>query len=132
MTQELIDQVVKAASQEASTQGVLVTITIVDTGGHIRAVLRQKDCSYFALESSRQKAVTSSQLRLPSHVIGEIAQKFPLLQASFTTNPVISGLPGGFPIVCGNEVVGGLGIAGGNFEQDQSIGSKALANLQAN
>ncbi|WP_332369542.1 GlcG/HbpS family heme-binding protein [Spirosoma telluris] len=98
----------------------------------MRAVIRQKGCSYFALESSRQKAVTSSQLKLPSHVVGEIGQKFPLLQASFVANPVISGLPGGFPIQWENEVVGGLGIAGGHFEQDQSIGNKAIASLQPN
>ncbi|WP_020603888.1 GlcG/HbpS family heme-binding protein [Spirosoma spitsbergense] len=129
MNQQLIDQLFLAAGQEAKQQGLPVTLTVVDTGGHIRAVLRQEGCSYFALESSRQKAVTASQLQMPSHVMGEVGQKFPALQASFNANPEISGLPGGFPVLWEGVVVGGLGVAGGNFEQDQAVGAAAIAIL---
>lgn len=129
MKQELIDQLFLAAVQEAKQQGLLITVTVVDTGGHLRAVQRQEGCSYFALESSRQKAVTASQLRMPSHVVGEVGQKFPLLQASFKANADISGLPGGFPLLWDGIVVGGLGVAGGNFDQDQAIGAAAIAIL---
>lgn len=125
MTQAHIDSLLTIVQQEAQRQCVAVTVTIVDNGGHIRAVVRQQDCSYFALESSRAKAITASQLRLPSHVVGNLGQQFPALQASFATNPVISGLPGGFPLLCDGQVVGGIGIAGGNFEQDQSIAAAA-------
>jgi len=92
-------------------------------------VLREEGCSYFALESSRQKAVTASQLRIPSHVVGELGQQFPALEASFRGNADISGLPGGFPITWQGSVVGGLGVAGGNFEQDRLIGAAAVAGL---
>lgn len=129
MKQELIDQLFLVARQEANRQGLPITVTVVDTGGHVRAVLRQEGCSYFALESSRQKAITASQLRMPSHVVGEIGQKFPLLQASFNANPDISELPGGFPIHWAGVVVGGLGVAGGNFDQDQAIGAAAVATI---
>jgi glc operon protein GlcG len=127
MTQALIEAVLSAAQQEAQRQQVPVTVTIVDAGGHVRAVVRQEGCSYFALESSRLKAVTASQLRIPSHVVGDLGQKFPALQASFATNPAISGLPGGFPLIWQHELVGGVGIGGGNFEQDQTIGAAGAA-----
>ena len=127
MLQTLIEAVLQAAQHEAQRQNIPVTVAIVDTGGHVRALVRQEGCSYFALESSRLKAVTASQLRLPSHVVGELGQKFPTLQASFATNPAISVLPGGFPLVWQNQVVGGIGIAGGNFEQDQVIGEAGRA-----
>ena len=129
MQQHLIDQLIYAAQQASQQQGISTTITLVDTGGHICAVWRQEGCSYFALESSRQKAVTASQLRMPSHVVGELGQKFPALQASFSTSKDISGLPGGFPVVWQQLLVGGLGISGGNFEQDQTIGSAAIAAI---
>ena len=129
MKQKLIDQLFLVAGQEAKQQGLPVTLTVVDTGGHVRAVLRQEGCSYFALESSRQKAITASQLRMPSHVVGDVGQKFPALQASFNANPDISGIPGGFPVLWEGVVVGGLGVAGGNFEQDQAIGAAAVATL---
>lgn len=129
MHQELLNQLLHAAQQEALRQGLPVTVTLVDTGGHVQAVVRQEGCSYFALESSRHKAVTASQLRMPSHVVGELSQQFPALAASFQTNPLISGLPGGWPIAWGGAVVGGLGIAGGNFEQDRAIAEAAVASL---
>ncbi|AMJ65698.1 GlcG/HbpS family heme-binding protein [Hymenobacter sp. PAMC 26628] len=129
MTQALLEAVLFAAQQEAQRQQLSITVTVVDTGGHVRALVRHEGCSYFALESSRLKAVTASQLRLPSHVVGELGQKFPALQASFATNPAISGLPGGFPLVWQNAVIGGVGIAGGNFEQDQAIGAACAAAI---
>ncbi len=73
MHQQLISQLLEAALHEAQQLGVPVATTLVDTGGHVRAVLREEACSYFALESSRLKAVTASQLRIPSHVVGEIS-----------------------------------------------------------
>lgn len=127
MTQAFVEAVVAAAQQEAQRHQVPVTVTVVDTGGHVRAVARQEGCSYFALDSSRLKAITASQLHLPSHVVGELGQKFPALQASFGSNPAISDLPGGFPLLLHGAVVGGVGVAGGNFEQDQAIGSAAAA-----
>ena len=127
MKQTVVDQLLQVAGQEAQRQGLPVTLTVVDTGGHVRAVLRQEGCSYFALESSRQKAVTASQLRMPSHVVGEIGKTFPVLEASFSRNPDILSLPGGFPVVWQGEVIGGLGVAGGNFEQDQAIAQAAVA-----
>jgi glc operon protein GlcG len=129
MHQQLLDQLLRAAQLEAQQHGLSITVTLVDTGGHVQAVQRHDGCSYFALESSRQKAVTASQLRMPSHVVGELSLQFPALAASFQANPVISGLPGGLPITRNGAVVGGLGIAGGNFEQDRTIAEAAVASL---
>lgn len=129
MNQALITQIIQAAQQEARRQGVPITVTLVDTGGRVQAVLRDEQCSYFALDSSRQKAVTASQLRMPSQVVGELSQQFPALAASFASNAEISGLPGGLPIRWQGAVVGGLGVAGGNFEQDRLIAEAALAQL---
>ncbi|MDV2887709.1 heme-binding protein, partial [Alkalihalophilus pseudofirmus] len=37
---------------------------------------------------------------------------------------------GGFPIVINGEVVGGVGVSGGNGEQDTAVGTAALTALQ--
>jgi glc operon protein GlcG len=131
MNQALITQLAHAAQQEAQRQGVPITVTLLDTEGRGQTVLRDENCSYFALESSRQKAVTASQLHIPSGMVGELSQQFPALAASFGDNPEISGLPGGLPIRWQGAVVGGLGVAGGNFEQDRLIAEAALAQLPA-
>jgi len=128
MNQDLIDRLLTTGLAAATERNVAVTISIVDTGGHLRAVVRQAECSYFALESSRKKAVTASQLKLPTHVVGNLSQQFPALQAAFTTNPDILGLPGGVPIRVNGQVVGGLGVGGGDFAQDQQIAEAAVAD----
>lgn len=125
MQHAFLEAALRAAQQEAERQHLPVAITIVDTGGRVRAVWRHEGCSYFALESSHQKAVTASQLRLPNHVVGDLSRQYPALHASFAANPDISGLPGGFPLRWQGAVVGGIGVAGGNFEQDQAIGAAA-------
>ena len=127
MDQALIDQALTAGLAMAAQLNVPATITIVDTGGHLRALVRQADCSYFALESSRKKAVTASQLKIPSATIGTISQQVPQLQAAFAANSEITGLPGGVPIRVHGQVVGGLGAAGGDFKQDQQIAEAAAA-----
>jgi uncharacterized protein GlcG (DUF336 family) len=38
---------------------------------------------------------------------------------------------GGFPIVVNDEVVGGIGISGGNGQQDTEVGMAALNALKA-
>jgi uncharacterized protein GlcG (DUF336 family) len=38
---------------------------------------------------------------------------------------------GGFPIVVNGEVVGGVGVSGGNGEQDIAVGTAALEALSA-
>jgi len=128
MNQDLIDRLLTAGLAAAAECNVAVTLSIVDTGGHLRAVVRQAECSYFALESSRKKAITASQLKIPTHVVGSLSQQFPALQAAFTANPDILSLPGGVPIRVDGQVVGGLGVGGGDFAQDQQIAEAAVAD----
>ena len=122
MEKELVDYIIKRAIEQAS---VPITISIVDESGRLVALYRQPACSFFSLEVSRQKAVTASQLKMPTHTLAEISQKFPALQASLQANSDINLLPGGFPLFRGSRLIGGVGISGGNFEQDQMVGEKA-------
>ena len=126
MEQAQVSKLMQAALEEAARQGVPITVAVVDDGGHLRGLMRQEGCSYFAIDVSRRKALTASQLKMPTHVLGEVAQKFPALQSSFASNPDIETLPGGVPVIREGRVLGGLGVAGGNFGQDQSIAEKAI------
>ena len=112
---------------EATVQTIPISISIVDDAGRLVAFMRQEGCSYFAIEASRKKAITASQLKAPTHALADAAQKNPALQAAFTKNDEILTLPGGLPIVQNGKVVGGLGVAGGDFNQDKTIAEKAFA-----
>ena len=129
MKDETLDRLLGAALAEAQSQGVAVTISIVAGGGHLLALRRQQDSSFLGIESSKRKAVTASQLKTPTHVLSEIGQKLPELQKAFDKDHNILTIAGGFPIVADGVVIGGLGIAGGDFNQDKVIGESALRAL---
>ncbi|MBD1393416.1 GlcG/HbpS family heme-binding protein [Mucilaginibacter glaciei] len=126
MNQELINQLLHRALDEAGRLNIAITVSVVDNGGHLVALLRQENCSYFGIAASRKKAVTASQLKLPSHVLNGVIKQFPELQRSLDHNNDIELLPGGFPVVINSIVIGGLGISGGNFDQDRIIGEYAI------
>lgn len=129
MNDDLIEKLIVAALAEAANQNVAITVAIVDLGGHLIALRRMNGCSFFAVEASRKKAVTASQLKAPTHVLSEIGQKMPELQQAFQANHEILTLPGGLPIHKAGEIVGGLGIAGGDFNQDKSVAEKTIQIL---
>lgn len=122
MEKELVDYIIKQAIQQATTP---ITVSIVNESGRLVSLYRAPGCSSLSLEVSRQKAITASQFRMPTHVIGEMSQKFPVIQAHFHANSEFSTLPSGFPLLQGRRLLGGIGIAGGKVEQDQTIGAKA-------
>jgi uncharacterized protein GlcG (DUF336 family) len=126
MNQEVITAIVAASLAEAKAIGLPITVSLVDMGGHLLALQRMEGCSYFGIEASQKKAITASQLKAPTHILGDIGQKVPELQKAFDKNSEILTISGGFPISIDGVVVGGLGISGGDFAQDKLIGEKAL------
>ena len=126
MTEELISQLIEAALSEAKALKIPITVSIVDMGGHLIALQRMMGCSYFGIDVSQKKAITASQFKAPTHVLSDITQKMPELQKFFDTNLSILMLAGGFPILQNGQIIGGIGISGGDFIQDKTIGEKAV------
>ena len=126
MKQDLIDGIINAALAEADNLKIAITISLVDLGGHLTALRRTENCSFFGIEVSKKKAITASQLKMPTHVLADIGKKVPDLQKAFDKDLNILAIAGGFPIVIDGILVGGLGISGGDFNQDKIIGEKAL------
>ena len=126
MKQDLINRIINAALAEADNLKIAITISLVDLGGHLTALRRTENGSFFGIEVSKKKAITASQLKMPTHVLADIGQKIPDLQKAFDKDLNILTLAGGFPIVIDGVLVGGLGISGGDFNQDKTIGEKAL------
>lgn len=130
MNHEVSQKLMQAALDEAARLDVNITVSVVDMGGHLVAVQRMEGCGFLALESSRKKAVTASQLKSPTHVLGEIEQKIPSLQRAFDKDANLLTLPGGFPLFVAGQLIGGLGVAGGDFEQDKLVAEKAAQAIQ--
>jgi len=125
---------VHAAIRKSQEIGVLETVCIVDEGGYPIALERMNGARITGPQIAWNKAFTAAGHKRSTHL--------------FTTPPNGPALPGneafgiqwsfdgkfavfvgGFPIVVDGEVVGGVGLSGGNGEQDTAAGVAALQAL---
>ncbi len=129
MQQEWIEILLQAALTKAQELNLPVTVSIVDMGGHWLALRRLEGASFFGVEISKKKAVTASQFKAPTHVLNDLGRKIPDLQSAFDKDDNVLTLAGGFPIVRDGKIIGGLGVSGGDFNQDKSVGEAAIGAL---
>lgn len=122
-------QLVDVALAEAQQQNVPIAVCVVDTGGHLVTHHRMPGVSYMANDVVRRKAVTACNFRLPTHVFYSVLQQQPALSFAVASQPDVLAVAGGMPILIDGVCIGGLGIGGGNFEQDQAIAEKVMQSM---
>ena len=119
-----------AAIAKAKTYGIAVTVVIVDAGGHMLHLERMDGGRFHTIHSSTTKAVCAASNKRPTTTKGAQAQDLDTLHAiglSLAAGPERwTAMEGGFPIIHGGECVGGIGISGGDWEQDQEIARAAI------
>lgn len=107
----LAQQIAQGAVAACAQKGFNVAATVVDRAGVVRAVLRADNAGPHTLDGSRAKAYTSASMRNTTAAIGENVQKNPAAQF-LPSIPGVLVVGGGVPIRAGNEVIGGVGVAG--------------------
>jgi uncharacterized protein GlcG (DUF336 family) len=124
---------VAAAIRKAKEIGVLETVCVVDEGGYPIALERLDRARITGPQIAWNKAFTAAGHKRATHLFNQMPNGAALpgneafgIQWSFEGKFAI--FVGGFPVVVDNEVVGGIGLSGGNGEQDTACG---LAGLQA-
>ena len=122
---------VEAAQQHALGLGVAVNIAVVDEGGLLKAFHRMDgNTNAASVEIAQRKAYSAAAFRTPTHQIAAGAADNPQRIASLTALPNFTLLLGGYPVMDGEAVVGGIGVSGGSPEQDMEIAEAALAAIQ--
>jgi uncharacterized protein GlcG (DUF336 family) len=126
------EQMIAAAQAKADELGVAVVIAVVDEGGLLKALHRMDGvASPVPLDIGPMKAYSAASFRTPTHQLAENNLENPARMASLPNVPRVTLLAGGFPIMDGEVVVGGIGISGATPDQDMQIGAAALAALEA-
>jgi uncharacterized protein GlcG (DUF336 family) len=126
---------VEAAKKKSEEIGVLETICITDDGGNVIALERMNGARITGPEISIAKAYTAAGHKRSTHLFNK-EPNGPVLPGNeaFGIQHMIPGkfavFVGGFPIVVNGEVIGGIGVSGGNGEQDTAVGTAALKALQ--
>jgi uncharacterized protein GlcG (DUF336 family) len=126
---------VAAAIRTARDIGVLETVCVVDEGGYPLALERMDRARITGPQIAWNKAFTAAGHKRATHLFNQTPNGPALpgneafgIQWSFEGKFAI--FVGGFPIVVDNEVIGGVGLSGGNGEQDTACGVAALQALQ--
>ena len=126
---------IEAAKKKSAEVNVLETIAIVYDGGNLIALERMNGARITGPEISIAKAYTAAGHKRSTHLFNK-EPNGPALPGNeaFGIQQMLPGkfaiFVGGFPIVVNGEVVGGIGVSGGNGEQDTAVGTAALQALQ--
>ncbi|WLR52902.1 heme-binding protein [Bacillus tianshenii] len=126
---------IEEAKKKSTEINVCETICVSDDGGNVIALERMNGARITGAEIAIAKAYTAAGHRRSTHLFNK-EPNGPVLPGNeaFGIQLMIPGkfavFVGGFPIVVNGEVVGGIGISGGNGEQDTAVGTAALKALQ--
>lgn len=127
-------QMIEAAKRKAAELNVLETICIVDDGGYPIALERMDGARITGPQIAWNKAFTAAGHKRSTHLFNTPPSGPALpgneafgIQWSFDGRFAV--FVGGFPVVVDGDVVGGVGLSGGNGEQDTACGLAALGAL---
>jgi len=127
ITRASAEALVAAASAAARDIGIRVTIAVTDAGGHLAAFARDDGAPFLTANVAIDKAWTAASFGLPTHTWADIVANPQV--ASLAHQPRLCAVGGGVPIVVDGRVVGGVGISGGNAQQDRDAAEIALKSL---
>lgn len=118
-----------AALAKATEIGVAQNVVVLDESATMKAFARQDGALLGSVTIAIDKATTAVSFGAPTHELASGLGQDPVMLASFTKLPNIILIPGGYPIMIGDALVGSIGVSGGSAEQDQQCAEAGLAAI---
>jgi uncharacterized protein GlcG (DUF336 family) len=115
-------EVIEAAEDRAEEIGQPMVVTVANSEGNLIGQHRMDDAWLASVSISRNKAYTAAALDMPTHTLAEPSEPGNSLYGLQTTDDnqiVIFG--GGYPLEKGGDVVGSIGVSGGEVSQDREV-----------
>ena len=122
-----IKSMAAAAEAEAVNNQWVVTIAIVDDGGHLLWLQRLDGAAPISSHIAPAKARTAALGRRESRVYEEMINQG---RMSFLSAPLLEGmLEGGVPVMVNGQCVGAVGVSGVKSNEDAQIARAGIAAL---
>jgi len=131
ITLEAAQQAVAAAAAKAEEIGVPMAIAVVDPDGTLKAFSRMDGAALLAVRVAQQKAWTAISFGVPTQGLWEFIKEDPPLLHSLPHQEDMILFGGGSPINIDGKMIGGIGVSGGHYSQDQECADAGLAALGA-
>jgi uncharacterized protein GlcG (DUF336 family) len=119
---------IDAALIAAREIGIPAAIAVVDATGNLRAFERTDDAPFLTVDVAIDKAWTAASFGFATHVWNDYVSNDPKV-APLAYRPRMVAVGGGYPIHEDGKLIGGIGISGGTYQQDQDICVAALTQL---
>ncbi len=116
---EQAKQLMAAAEAESKKRGWKMNIAIVDTNGEPVLFERMEGAQIASGDISIKKARTAARFRRETRLFFNAFETGHTFIA--TLDPTVTASPGGFPLVEGGKLIGGIGCSGGTGDQDALI-----------
>jgi uncharacterized protein GlcG (DUF336 family) len=124
-----VKRIAAAAEAEAQANSWIVTIAIVDDGGHLLWLQRLDGAAPLSAHIAPAKARTAALGRRESRIYEEMINQG---RTSFLSVPEIDGLlEGGVPILVDGHCLGAVGVSGVKSTEDAQIARAGIAALGA-
>jgi uncharacterized protein GlcG (DUF336 family) len=125
---------VDTALARARQENIAITVAVVDAGGHLMVLERMDGGKFHSVHSATTKAVCAASNRRATGSTGAVGQSLDTLHALGLALAAgterWTAMEGGAPIMAGNECIGAVGVAGGNFEFDERVAKEAAAAIK--
>jgi uncharacterized protein GlcG (DUF336 family) len=131
LTLEEAQMVVSAALAHAQSQGISVTVTVVDEGGLVQALARMDGAPPLSAQIAEAKAVGAALWHRDGASLAEMQRERPTFFAQvdrLVRTPMIPGL-GSVLIRREGRVLGAVGVSGARPEQDRDCAEAGLSSL---
>ena len=120
-------RMMNAALTEAQRNLWVVTVVIVDEGGHPLALERMDHCAPAGAYVATEKARTAALARCESAMLED---RINTGRTALLSSPLMCMLEGGVPIVVEGEVVGAIGVSGAKPDQDAQVAKAGAAAVR--
>jgi glc operon protein GlcG len=127
-------KILETAIARANEAKLAVTIAIVDAGGHLVLLERMEGGRFHTVHSATTKAVCAASNRRTTGATGatgntlDVAHALGLALAAGAER--WTAMEGGAPIMAGGECVGGVGVAGGDWQFDERVAREAAESIK--
>src|SRR5687768_4599754 len=123
-------RIVDAALARARQENIAITVAVVDAGGHLLLLERMDGGKFHSVHSATTKAVCAASNKRNTGSTGAVGQSLDVLHAlglALAAGPERwTAMEGGIPVMVGSECIGGVGVAGGNWEFDEKVAREAV------
>lgn len=130
ITSEAAKKVIEASEAKAAEIGVPMVTVIVDGDGNLKALSRMDGAALLSVDIAQDKAYTAIAFGMATHEWYEFIKNDPPLLHGIVHTPRLVIFGGGYPIKKGDAIVGGIGVSGGHYSQDQECAEAALAAFE--